>query len=140
MTRSRIAYILLNIASALILIIGLVASVLLYQAADRGPVDASMYEQDDGSTYPVSPYDSKKYLRSMELYGGKANVLAGELRFWFAGLWQGKSLAYMVAGLSVLVSFALFYAATRVACFPHPHEGGRNKGNNESDEQQLPDN
>jgi len=57
------------------------------------------------------PEDSKQYLRSMELYGGKANVLADELRRWFVGLWHGKSLARIIAVLTILISLGLFYAA-----------------------------
>ena len=126
MAHPRTLYISLSIASAFVLVIGLLSAVLIYQAADRKSSDVLMYEQGEGSTYPVSPYDSKKYLRDMELYGGKANVLMAELRLWLAGLWQGKSLAYMAAFISVLVSFALFYAANRLAW---PSGGGREKSN-----------
>lgn len=48
------------------------------------------------------------YLRQMEVYGGKANVLAYELREWFAGLWHGRALAFTVAGLSALLALAVF--------------------------------
>jgi hypothetical protein len=54
--------------------------------------------------------DSKRYLRQMEIYGGKANVLASEIRERFAGLWHGRALAFTVAGLSVLLAFAVFAA------------------------------
>jgi len=128
MARPGALYIFLNITSALVLVIGLLSAVLIYQAADRESGGGLMYEQNDGSSYPVSPYDSKKYLRDMELYGGKANVLMAELRLWLAGLWQGKSLAYMAAFIAVLVSFALFYAANRLV---QPPEGGRDKSNSE---------
>ena len=114
MARPGVIYILLTIASVLVLLTGLLGAVLIYQAADNASDDASIYEQGEGSTYPVSPQDTKKYLRDMELYGGKANVLATELRLWLVGLWQGRSLAYMLACIAILVSFALFYAA--IAC------------------------
>jgi hypothetical protein len=58
------------------------------------------------------PEDSKKYLREMELYGGKANVLAGEFRQWFEGLWHGRSLAFTVAVLSVLLALVISIAST----------------------------
>jgi len=118
MTRPRAVYIFLNVASACVLIMGLFASVLIYRAADREPVDGVIYEQGENSSHPVSPYDTKKYLRDMELYGGKANVLAAELRLWLAGLWQGKALAYTVAFLSVLVSFTLSHSAARLSRRP----------------------
>jgi hypothetical protein len=47
----------------------------------------------------------------MELYGGTANVLLDELRRWFDGLWHGKSLAFIVACTTILLSSGLFYAA-----------------------------
>ena len=121
MTRPRIAYIALNTASALILVMGLLSAVLIYRAADLESGDAAMYEQGADSAYPVSPYDTKKHLRDMELYGGKANVLAGEFRLWLAGLWQGRSLAYTVAFISILVSFGLLFTANRLA---HSHPPG----------------
>jgi len=72
------------------------------------------YQQGNGSVYPVNPDDSKKYLRDMELYGGKANVLMDELRRWFVGLWHGESLAFMVGGITVFISIGFFYAANHV--------------------------
>jgi hypothetical protein len=42
----------------------------------------------------------------MELYGGKANVLAGELMHWLQGLWHGKRLALTVACMTVLAAAA----------------------------------
>jgi len=56
--------------------------------------------------------DSKKYLREMEVYGGKANVLAAQLRHWFDGLWHGRSLALTVAVISVLLALAYEFLAT----------------------------
>ena len=50
---------------------------------------------DDASGYRLE--DSKKYVREMEIYGGKMNLLASELGNWFGGLWHGRSLAFTVA-------------------------------------------
>ena len=47
----------------------------------------------------------------MELYGGKANVLADDLRRWFLGLWHGKSLALIIAVSATIMSLGLFYVA-----------------------------
>jgi tetratricopeptide (TPR) repeat protein len=60
------------------------------------------------------PEDSKKYLRDLELYGGKANVLLDELRRGFMGLWHGKSLAFTVACISIFISFGIFYTANHL--------------------------
>jgi len=99
-----------TIATAL-LVAGLLASCVLYIRATRPGSEAE--ERAD---------DSKQYLRQMEVYGGTANVLASELREWFAGLWRGRSLAFTLAFLSLLAA-----AATRLVLTPlppQPPEGG----------------
>lgn len=104
----------LNLLSAIILVVGLGSALWIYQRAENAPYGALGYEEEGGILYPVRPEDSKQYLRSMELYGGKANVLADEFRRWFGGLWQGKSLAFIIAGTSILISYGFFYAANRL--------------------------
>jgi hypothetical protein len=47
----------------------------------------------------------------MEVYGGKANLLAGEFMHWFQGLWHGKRLAFTVACTTVLVAAAFWLVA-----------------------------
>jgi hypothetical protein len=49
--------------------------------------------------------------QDLELYGGKANLLANELTRWFAGLWHGESLAYTIGCITIFLSFGLFYVA-----------------------------
>ncbi len=107
----------LNLLSALILVVGLGTAAWIYHRAANPPYGALGYEAGDGTLYPIMPEDSKQYLRSMELYGGKANVLADELRRWFVGLWQGKSLACIIAGAAILLSYGFFYAANHLE--PH---------------------
>ncbi len=110
LTRKR----LFNLLSTVILLAGLSSAVLIYQKADRDTRAALGYEAADGSAYPIMPEDSKRYLHDMEQFGGKANVLADELRRWFVGLWQGKSLAYTIACISIALSLAGFHAASRL--------------------------
>ncbi len=110
----------LNVMSAVVLVAGLSSAIWIYQTAEDKPYGALGYEGGDGSTYPVMPEDSKKYLRDLELYGGKANVLMDELRRGFVGLWHGKSLAYTVGGLAILVSFGVFYVANHFPSRPEP--------------------
>jgi hypothetical protein len=88
-----------RVVSCAILLVGFASAILIYFAA---PGNTSGYE----------PEDSKQYLRTMELYGGKANVLAADFRIWFSGLWHGKSLAFTVAVLAVLVALAYRVVAT----------------------------
>ena len=104
----------LNLIGAIILLVGLGTAILIYRTAENDSRDVLGYEQGNGSVYPVKPEDSKKYLRDMELYGGKANVLVDEFRRWFVGLWHGESLAFTVGGITFLISFGIFYAANHV--------------------------
>ncbi len=104
----------LTLLSIIILLVGLGSAVLVYRAAANSPNNVLGYVEGDGSVYPVMPEDSKKYLRDMEMYGGKANVLADELRRWFGGLWHGKSLAYTIACMSMLLALAVISAAARL--------------------------
>jgi hypothetical protein len=56
--------------------------------------------------------ESKKYLHDLEMYGGKANVLAAQFRDWFAGLWSGTNLAWTIAALTILTALVYrFFAA-----------------------------
>lgn len=63
-----------------------------------------------GAEYKLD--ETKQYLRSMEMYGGKANLIASDFRQWFDGLWHGRTLAFTVAVLAVVVSLAYRFLAT----------------------------
>lgn len=93
-----------RIVSAAILAVGLTGAAAIY-LVNAAPVDVTEQELEN----------TKKYLRAMETYGGKANVLASELRHWFDGLWHGRTLALTVAVLTVLVTLAY-----RLAVLPLP--------------------
>jgi hypothetical protein len=54
---------------------------------------------------------SKKVAHDMEVYGGRANVLADDFREWFAGLWRGRNLAGTVAVLTVLTALVYRFIA-----------------------------
>ena len=101
----------LNLINVIILLVGLGSAILIYRTAEDTPYGVLGYEEGGGTVYPIMPEDSKQYLRGLELYGGKANVLMDQLRRGFIGLWHGKSLAFTVACITVLISFGVFYAA-----------------------------
>ncbi|MCK9375570.1 MAG: hypothetical protein M0P73_05410 [Syntrophobacterales bacterium] len=101
----------LNLISAIILLVGLGSAALIYQRADNTPYGALGYESADGTIYPIMPEDSKMYRHNLEVYGGKLNVMMDDFRRWFSGLWQGKSLAFMVACITLVIAFGFFYAA-----------------------------
>ena len=84
----------LHLMAALILVVGLGAALAIYLTAEDPVENELIYAFEH----------SKKYVRDLELYGGKLNVMANELSRWFDGLWQGTSLAYTVACISLIVS------------------------------------
>ena len=97
------------IITALILTVGLTTALAIYVATARAPDDSS-----DELT------DSKQYLRQMELYGGKANLLAAEIRAWVASLWHGRRLALTVAVVTVAAAGGYWVVAA-----PLPSDLGR---------------
>jgi hypothetical protein len=115
MKNRKVAYICLTTASALVLIVGLGSAVFVYQTAENAGDNILVYEGERGTRESVMPQDSKKYLRDLELYGGKANVLATGFRLWLAGLWHGKPLAYILACAAILLSFWFLYLAGRLS-------------------------
>jgi hypothetical protein len=104
----------LILIGAIIILVGLGSSILIYQSAGNDSNGVLGYEIIDGSAYPIRPEDSRMYRRDLELYGGKAAVVVDDFSRWFVGLWHGKSLAFTVAGISIFISFMFFFAATRL--------------------------
>lgn len=54
---------------------------------------------------------SKVFRHELEAYGGKLSVVSSELMQWFNGLWHGRTLAWTVACISLVVSGGLFFVA-----------------------------
>jgi hypothetical protein len=75
------------------------------------------------------PLDTKKYLHDLEVYGGKANVIAAQFRDWFDSLWHGKQPAYAVAVLTVIAAGAFKFFATPLPL--DPEASGTNGSNNQ---------
>ena len=91
----------LRFVAAAILVVGLAGAIWIYLSAAPPPDDVLSYD----------PMQSKKYLHDLELYGGKANVLAAQLIQWFDSLWHGTRLAYTVACATVLLAVVFWLAA-----------------------------
>lgn len=104
----------LYLASAVILLVGLSSSALIYQAAINDSTSDLSYEIVGGYVYPGAGGYTKKYVHDLQLYGGNAAVLADEFMRWFTGLWHGKSLSFIVAGMAFILSFGVFIAAKNV--------------------------
>jgi hypothetical protein len=105
----------LNLIGAVILIIGLSSSVLIYQRAEK-------------STYDVLGYEnSKLYRHNLEVYGGKFSVIMDDFSRWFAGLMHGKSLAFIIASTTIIIFSGFYYVAN------HLRQGSRADARNEND-------
>jgi hypothetical protein len=87
------------------LLAGLGSSVVIYLTAGS-PGETSMVDEFE---------QSKRFAHDLELYGGKANVIANKFAHWFEGLWHGQTLAFTVAFLTVVVSVGYFLVASRLA-------------------------
>ena len=104
----------LYLIAAVILLVGLGGAVIIYLSADNDSADVTSYEMTGGYSYPMAPEDSKRYRHDLELYGGKANVIVYDFTRWFAGLWRGRSLAFTIACIAIVLSLGLFFVANRL--------------------------
>lgn len=86
-------------SSVIFLLLGLALSTFAYISAEDVTDSTLVYEVED----------SRKYLHDMELFGGKMNVLAMEFTNWFNSLWHGKSLAYTIGCITILVFILLVF-------------------------------
>ncbi len=94
-----------------ILLGGLIGAVLIYMFADTDGAPDSAREIVSG----------RMYQHNVELMGGKFAIYAVQFSQWFAGLWQGRSLAYTVAMLTVVIALGSFWVA-RLMSVPSPSE------------------
>src|SRR5881394_1721286 len=90
----------LYLSCLLILAAGLCSAALIYAFVEDAPAGGEDFIVVNGVAYPVAPHQTKRYVRSLEQYGGKASVLFDEFNRWFASLWRGKTLAITIACLS----------------------------------------
>ena len=94
----------LRVYGAAILGAGLISAAIAYRLA----------KPDDERLLEAQLNNTKRYEYQMEVMGGKANILAAEMKDWFGGLWRGRGLARTLAFLSVGGSLACFYVAHRL--------------------------
>lgn len=87
----------LHIVSLLVLLLGMASSTAIYLTVEDIPENV------------FHDYEHSKIFRhEMEAVGGKLNMLLSELCCEFARLWQGKTLAYSVATLTIVLSSVIF--------------------------------
>ena len=109
-----------QLVTILMLIAGMGSAVVIYMTAGSSDESALVSEFEE----------SKRYMHDLELYGGKANVIANKFMHWFVGLWHGQALAFTVAFLSVVISFSYFLVARQLASHSASdaaHENGRSE-------------
>ena len=87
--------------AAIILLVGLTCSVLIYLFA----------EKSTQSTLITDFENSKRYRHDLELTGGKGIVALSNFMKWFEGLWEGENLAFTLAGLSIFSALVVFLIA-----------------------------
>jgi hypothetical protein len=105
----------LYLVSIMILLAGIGSALWIYQSAEDDSSNNLGYEIVGGYVYSTTPNNTKKYSHDLELYGGKAAVLADRLSRWYSGLWHGKSLAFTVACIALLLSAGVYLGARHVA-------------------------
>ena len=102
----------LYLASAIILVVGLIAAALVYlMAANQTDAGAAGYSIVGGNAYALSLDESTRELQQVERLGGKTAVLVLEFHRWFLSLWHGRRLAYTLALLSAVVALLCFHIA-----------------------------
>ena len=75
---------------------------------------AAIYLTAGEATYnPFAEFEkSKKFAYELERMGGKAALAANYFNNWFAGLWQGETLAYTVAVITIVIAAGYYFIAT----------------------------
>ena len=96
----------LYIIAAVILVVGMGSSIFIYLTAGEIDTEAVFGNQLD---------ESKSYRRSLELYGGQANLLASEFTQWFNSLWHGKSLGITLACITGIICLGILLFAYNLA-------------------------
>jgi hypothetical protein len=99
----------------LILVIGLLGAGVAYWAVQRQEAATltRMHAEGDDSDPSLSSEDSKLYSYDSELNMGKGVMVVQRLCHSIALLFQGKSLPFTLATISVLAAFSCFAMADR---------------------------
>lgn len=92
----------IRLVAGSILAAGFVSALVIYRFASTTVAPFALEDEN-----------SKSYLRQLEMMGGKANLLASQVRHGFAALWQGTTLAFTVFWLSAAAAAIFWVAATQ---------------------------
>jgi hypothetical protein len=94
----------INRVSAGLLLLGLGGAVLIYVLAPPELPD---------DPWRTDPLNQRRYVRQMQVMGGKANLLSADFIEWFGGLWHGRNLAGTVAVLTLVTTGGYRFVAGR---------------------------
>jgi hypothetical protein len=103
----------LYVASAVILVVGLIGAAIVYVTAPP----------EDNAELAYGVTNNQQYLLELQRIGGTAEVAVAEFHQWFDSLWHGKPLAYTMACLCLALAGACIMAA-RSRFFEPLHEQG----------------
>lgn len=104
----------LNLLGLAILLAGYSAAALVWRAQDR--IDqANAGDQTGNDAASLSPLDSRKDTRQLEVYYGKTGLLMEGWTEWAESLTHGKPLAKIIIVLSSATAIGCFLAAGRLA-------------------------
>ena len=109
----------LRLIAAIILVAGLAGAGIIYSMAENAADSALLQEMEN----------SKNYRHELEAYGGKANVLATEIRNWFIGLWHGRSLAFTVACITIVTALGFLFITSALK---NDEQSGNKRGGSAS--------
>ena len=99
----------LNLAGMLILLVGLASAVIIWRA--HAGEQQTRDEQIINPEAPLTPSDSRKQSREIEIYYGKTGLLFERWSEQAAALFHGKALAKVIAIGSGITAFGCFRAA-----------------------------
>lgn len=100
----------LKLIGYLVLLIGLGSSVAIWRAQERMDRRNASFRTNDISGY-LSPDDSRRYTREVEIYYGKTGVLFERWTRKAETLAHGKPLAVTIAIVSILAAASCFLFA-----------------------------
>ena len=109
--RSRLRY-----CGAAILFVGLLTAELIYFFAGNSADTDAAEEIASGRAYE----------HNLEVMGGKFASLSVDFDRWFVSLWHGRSLAYTVAVIAVVIAAGCFLVAHFMSP-PSPEEAGQER-------------
>jgi hypothetical protein len=114
----------LLICSVAVAVVGLLGAVLIYVTAGEDSDENVQIVIVDGKAYKVPLASTKAYQRELRRIGGEAAVLFDDINRFFAGVFRGRSLAIIMACITIFVSGGLFLAAREMPSGPHSDDRG----------------